>query len=110
MKIVTAMVHPSMLHKVTDALQEIENFPGMTVSDVRGFGRRNIAQEVAAPLEEFIEKVRLEIVARDEMIEVIVGTIVRAAHTGRHGDGKVFVWPVEQGVRIRNGELDDAAL
>ena len=110
MKIVTAVVHPSMLNKVTDALQEIENFPGMTISDVRGFGRRNISEEAAAPLQEFIEKIRLEIVASDVMVEVIVGTIVRAAHTGRHGDGKVFVWPVEEAVRIRNGELNDSAL
>lgn len=107
---VTAIVHPSMLNKVTDALQEIEEFPGMTISDIRGFGRRNITQEAAAPLEEFIEKIRLEIVARDKMIKVIVDTIVRAAHTGRHGDGKVFVWSVEQAVRVRNGDLNDLAL
>lgn len=110
MKVVTAVINPSMLNKVVDALQEIKDFPGMTISDVRGFGRRNVAQEETAPLEEFIDKVHLEIVARDEIVEVIVGTIVRAAHTGRHGDGKVFVWPVEQAVRIRNGELNEAAL
>lgn len=69
-----------------------------------------MTEDEAASFEEFIEKMRLEVVARDEMVEVIVGTIVRAAHTGRHGDGKVFVWPVEQAVRIRNGEFSDSVL
>ncbi|MDQ2920098.1 MAG: P-II family nitrogen regulator [Acidobacteriota bacterium] len=64
----------------------------------------------AAPLDEFIERVRLEIVARDEMVKQIVETIMRGAHTGNRGDGKVFVWRVEKAVRIRTGELDDSAV
>jgi nitrogen regulatory protein P-II 2 len=110
MKIITAFIRPPMLGKVTNALEEIDGFPGLTVTDVRGFGRRNIAPEEDIPLEEFIEKVRLEIVARDEVVKQIVDTVVRVAHTGKHGDGKVFVWPVEQAVRIRTGETDKDAI
>ena len=110
MKIITAVVQPFMLGKVTNALEEINDFPGMTVTDVRGFGRRAITQEADVPLDEFIEKVRLEIVARDEMVKEIVETIVRCAHTGNRGDGKVFVWPVAQAIRIRTGDTDDSAL
>lgn len=110
MKIITAIIRPPMLGKVTNALEEMDDFPGMTVIDVRGFGRRAIADEEDIPLEDFIEKVRLEIVARDEMVDQIVDTIVRIAHTGNHGDGKVFVWPVGQAVRIRTSERDDQSL
>ncbi len=110
MKIITAIIRPAMLAKVTNVLEEMDDFPGMTVTDVRGFGRRIIANEEDAPLEDFIEKVRLEIVARDEMVEQIVDAIVRVAHTGNHGDGKVFVWPVGQAVRISTSERDDQAL
>ena len=110
MQIITAMIQPFMLEKVVEALEVIEGFPGMTVTDVRGFGRRTESTETSPTLDFFIEKTRIEIVARDEMAELIVGTIVRAAHTGRRGDGKVFVWPVEQAFRIRNGDLNDSAL
>jgi len=99
MKIITAMVRPPLLNRVTDALEEIDGFPGVTVTDVRGFGRRTADRDADVLLDEFIEKVRLEIVARDEMVERIVDMIVRVAHTGNRGDGKVFVWPVEQAVR-----------
>ena len=116
MKIITAMVQPFMLSKVTGALEAIEGFPGMTVTDVRGFGREKSAHEEGAPhrvIEDFIEyvkKARIEIVARDEMVDVIVETIARAAHTGNRGDGKVFVWPVEQAVRIQTSETNEAAI
>ena len=116
MKMITAMVQPFMLSKVTGALEEIEGFPGMTVTDARGFGREKSAHRAGAPhrvVEDFVEyvkKARIEIVARDEMVDSIVDTIVRTAHTGRGGDGKVFVWPVERAVRIQTGETDDAAI
>jgi nitrogen regulatory protein PII len=116
MKIITAMVQPFMLSKVTSALEEIADFPGMTVTDVRGFGREKASHARGAPhrvIEDFVEyvkKERIEIVARDEMADQIVETIVRAAHTGNPGDGKVFVWPVEQAVRIQTREFNDAAL
>ena len=116
MKIITAMVQPFMLSRVTGALEEIEGFPGMTVTDARGFGREKGQHARGAPhrvVEEFVEyvkKARVEIVARDEMVDLIVETITRAAHTGNPGDGKVFVWPVERAVRIQTGETDDSAL
>jgi nitrogen regulatory protein PII len=110
MKIITAMVQPFMLDKVTDALEGIDGFPGMTVTDVRGFGRRGTAQERDMPLDIFIEKARIEIVTRDDMVETIVKTIARVAHTGNHGDGKIFVWPVERAVRIRTGETEEEAI
>ena len=116
MKIITAMVQPFMLSKVTSALEEIDSFPGMTVTDVRGFGREKGSHAKGAPhriIEDFVEyvkKARIEIVARDEMTDLIVDTIVRTAHTGNPGDGKVFVWPVERAVRIQTGETNDAAI
>lgn len=110
MKIIIAVIRPSMLGKVTNALEEMDGFPGMTVTDVRGFGRRTLSEEAEVPLEEFIEKVRLEIVAREDMVQQIVDVIVRVAHTGKHGDGKLFVWPVEHAVRIRTGETNNLAI
>jgi nitrogen regulatory protein P-II 1 len=99
-----------MLGKVTNVLEEMEGFPGMTVTDVRGFGRRTVANEEDAPLEDFIDKVRIEIVAHDETVQQIVDAIVRVAHTGNQGDGKVFVWPVDQAMRIRTGDANDLAI
>jgi nitrogen regulatory protein P-II 1 len=111
MKIITAMIQPFMLNKVTSALKAIEGFPGMTVTEARGFGRRRSLREHHSPhLDEFKEKTRLEIVAPDEKAEQIVEALARAAHTGNSGDGKVFVWPVESAVRIQTGEQGEAAL
>ena len=116
MKIITAIIQPFRLSKVTYALEEIEGFPGITVTDVRGFGREKSAHEEGAPhrvIEDFIEyvkKVRIEIIARDELVEQIVETIRRVAHTGNRGDGKIFVWPVEHALRIQTGEINEAAI
>ena len=88
----------------------------MTITDARGFGREKSAHDKGAPhrvIEDFVEyvkKTRIEIVAHDEMVEEIVETISRAAHTGNRGDGKVFVWPVERARRIQTGEMDEAAV
>jgi nitrogen regulatory protein P-II 1 len=116
MKIVTAMVQPFMLSKVTGALEAIKGFPGMTVTDVRGFGREKSLHDQGAPhrvsedFVEYVKKARIEIVAHDDMIDRIVETIVDTAHTGNKGDGKVFVWPVEHAVRIQTGETDESAV
>lgn len=116
MKIVTAIVQPFMLSKVTSALEAIEGFPGMTVTDARGFGREKSAHDKRTPhrvIEDFVEyvkKTRIEIVARDEMVGPIIEALASAAHTGNPGDGKVFVWPVESALRIQTGETDDTAL
>lgn len=111
MRIITAMIQPFMLSKVTSALEAIEGFPGMTVTEARGFGRRRSQQEKRAlPVDEFKEKLRLEIVTPSDKVQQIVETLVRAAHTGKDGDGKVFIWSVEHAVRIQTGEQDEAAL
>ena len=111
MKIITAMIQPFMLSRVTQALEAMEGFPGMTVTDARGFGRKMSKQEEQeAVIDEFHKKSRVEVVAKDDMVEQIVATLVRAAHTGNHGDGKVFVWEVESAVRVQTGETNDAAL
>ena len=116
MKIITAMVQPFMLSKVTGALEEIEGFPGMTVTDVRGFGREKSTHDQGTPhrvIEEFVEyikKARIEIVAREEMVDSIIETIARVAHTGNRGDGKIFVWSVERAIRIQTGEKDEQAV
>lgn len=111
MKIITAMIQPFMLGKVTSALKAIADFPGMTVTEARGFGHRRSVREQHSPqIEEFKEKTRLEIVTPDEQVEQIVEVLVRAAHTGNSGDGKVFVWSVENAIRIQTGERDEAAL
>lgn len=113
MKMIVAMVQPFRLGKVSGALEEIAGFPGMTVTDVRGFGREKSAREEGAPhrvIEDFVEyipKTRIEIVARDEMADVIVSTIGRVARTGNKGDGKIFVWSIETSIRIQTGESGD---
>lgn len=111
MKIITAMIQPFMLNKVTSALEALEGFPGMTVTDGRGFGhRRSLHEQHSLYINELKAKTRIEIVAPDEQVQRIVETLVRAAHTGNSGDGKVFVWPVASAVRIQTGEKDEAAL
>jgi len=117
-KIITAIVQPFMLSKVTGALETIDGFPGVTVTDVRGFGHEKSARAHEEPSSvhsqedfvEFVKKSRLEIVARDEMVNEIVETIRRTAHTGNRGDGKIFIWNVERAIRIQTGETDDAAV
>ena len=111
MKIITAMIQPFMLSKVVSALEDIEGFPGMTITGVRGFGRRRSEREEhSRHLDEFHEKARLEIVTPDRLTERIVRAIAETAHTGNDGDGKVFVWSVQHAVRIQTGETDDAAV
>ena len=100
-----------MLNKVTYALEDMENFPGMTVTDARGFGRKQSPGEQRAPhYDPFHPKSRIEIVAPDEMVGAIVSSLVEHAHTGKDGDGKVFVWDVERAVRVQTGETDESAV
>lgn len=111
MKIITAMVQPFMLNKVAYALEDLANFPGMTVTDARGFGRKQSPGEQRAPhYDPFHPKSRIEIVAPDEMVGAIVSALVESARTGKDGDGKVFIWEVERAVRIQTGETDESAV
>ena len=111
MKIITAMLQPFMLSKVVSALEAIDGFPGMTLTDVSGFGRRRSArEEQSMHLDDFHQKSRIEIVTPNDLTDRIVRAITDTAHTGNNGDGKIFVWSVEHAVRIQTGETDDAAL
>ena len=106
MKKIEAIIKPFKLDEVKDALNKI-NVTGMTVSEVKGFGRQGGHKEIYRGAEyqvDFIPKIKLEIVAEAEMTDQIVDTITQATNTGKIGDGKVFVQSVEKVVRIRTGE------
>lgn len=111
MKMIIAVIQPFMLNKLTAELEEINGFPGITVFDVRGFGRRvDRSGNRFTELQPYKPKLRIEIVALDEMIETIVETIKTHARTGNHGDGKIFVISVESAVRIQTGEAGNQAI
>jgi nitrogen regulatory protein P-II 1 len=112
-KEIRAFVQPFLLDKITAALLQLPEFPGMSVSEVRGFGRgmkMSRTHSLQEELEEFTHKLRLEIFVRDEMVAAAVQALCGSAHTGNRGDGKVFVLPVEEAVRVRTGERGDAAI
>lgn len=110
MKEIRAYIQPFMLSKVTQALQKIAGFPALSVIEIRGFGRGKVLAPGDKLVREFVPKICLETVVKDELVEEVVQTIARAAHTGNLGDGIIFVVNVEQAVRIRTGERDIAAI
>ena len=112
MRLIKAIIKPFKLDDVRDALQEI-GIQGMTVSDVKGFGRQKGHTELYRGAEyvvDLLPKVQLDVVVSDDQADAVVEAISSAATTGRIGDGKVFVIPVEEAVRIRTNERSDAAL
>ena len=112
MKKIEAIIKPFKLEEVKDALAEM-GVEGMTVSEVKGFGRQKGHTEIYRGSEytvDFLPKVKIEIVLADDVVEKAVGTIVAAAKTGKIGDGKVFVLPVESATRIRTEETGEKAL
>ncbi|MEY3095781.1 MAG: P-II family nitrogen regulator [Burkholderiaceae bacterium] len=112
MKLITAIVKPFKLDEVREALGEL-GVSGLTVTDVKGFGRQKGHTEVYRGAEyvvDFLPKIRIEAVVRDDMADRVVEAIVEAARTGRIGDGKIFVQSMEQVVRIRTGETGDEAV
>lgn len=112
MKMVIAIIKPFKLDDVRDALGEV-GVQGMTVTEVRGFGRQKGHTELYRGAEyvvDFLPKLKLEIAVPEERTEVVVEAIVAAASSGRIGDGKIFVQSLEQAVRIRTGEEGDDAL
>jgi len=112
MKLVTAIVKPFRLDDVRNALSEV-GVQGMTVSEVKGFGRQRGHTELYRGAEyvvDFLPKAKIEIAVSDDMVERVVEAIVDAAKTGKVGDGKIFVTPIEQVCRIRTGETGDSAL
>lgn len=112
MKKIEAIIKPFKLDDVREALSEI-NITGMTVTEVKGFGRQKGHTELyrgAEYMVDFLPKVKLDIVVADEDVERCVDTIIETAQTGKIGDGKIFVFDVERVVRIRTGEEDESAI
>ena len=112
MKKIEAIIKPFKMEDVKEALTEI-GIEGMTVSEVKGFGRQKGHTEIYRGSEytvDFLPKVKFEIVVADDRVQKAVETIVEAARTGKIGDGKVFVVPIEQAVRIRTEERGEAAI
>ena len=112
MKMITAIIKPFKLDDVRDALGDI-GVTGMTVTEVRGFGRQKGHTELYRGAEyvvDFLPKLKLEIAVSDDRVEAVMEAISEAAVSGRIGDGKVFVFDLEQALRIRTGEEGDQAL
>jgi nitrogen regulatory protein PII len=112
MKLVTAIVKPFRLDDVRNALSEV-GIQGMTVSEVKGFGRQRGHTELYRGAEyvvDFLPKAKIEVAVSDEMVDRTVEAIVESARTGKVGDGKIFVTNLEQAWRIRTGETGDGAL
>ncbi|MFN7700532.1 MAG: P-II family nitrogen regulator [Deltaproteobacteria bacterium] len=112
MKKVEAIVKPFKLDEVKDALAEV-GIRGMTVTEVKGFGRTGGKREVyrgSAYVVDFVPKVKIEIVCADALVPGVIEAIERAAKTGRIGDGKIFVTTVEEAIRIRTGERGEDAI
>ncbi|MEY3668968.1 MAG: P-II family nitrogen regulator [Burkholderiaceae bacterium] len=112
MKLITAIVKPFKLDEVREALAEV-GVSGLTVTDVKGFGRQKGHTEVYRGAEyvvDFLPKIRVEAMVADSMVDAAIDAIVKAARTGRIGDGKIFVQSVDQIIRIRTGETGDDAV
>ena len=112
MKMVTAIIKPFKLDEVREALSDI-GVQGITVTEVKGFGRQKGHTELYRGAEyvvDFLPKVKIEAAVDDELVDRVIEAIEGAARTGKIGDGKIFVTPVERVVRIRTGEEDDAAI
>lgn len=112
MKQITAIIKPFKMEEVREALAEC-GVTGLTVTEVRGFGRQKGHTELYRGAEyvvDFLPKVKVEVVVKDEDTDRCVDAIVRAARTGKIGDGKIFVTSVDRVVRIRTGETDDSAV
>ncbi len=112
MKKVEAVIKPFKLDEVREALSAI-GVAGLTVTEVKGFGRQKGHTELYRGAEyvvDFLPKVKVEVVVGDTMVDQVVEAVTRAARTGKIGDGKIFVTAVEQVVRIRTGETDEAAI
>lgn len=112
MKLVTAIIKPFKLDEVREALAEV-GVSGLTVTEVKGFGRQKGHTELYRGAEyvvDFLPKIRIEVVLADDLVESAIEAVLKAARTGKIGDGKIFVTPVEQAIRIRTGETGDIAL
>ncbi|MBV8399942.1 MAG: P-II family nitrogen regulator [Acetobacteraceae bacterium] len=112
MKLITAIIKPFKLDDVREALTPL-GVQGLTVSEVKGFGRQKGQTEIYRGAEyhvSFLPKLKIEIAVADSLAEQVVDSIAKAAHTGKIGDGKIFVMELERAVRIRTGEINAEAL
>lgn len=112
MKKIEAVIKPFKLDEVRESLSEI-GVNGLTVTEVKGFGRQKGHTELYRGAEyvvDFLPKIKIELVVTDEMVDAAMDAIIKAAHTGKIGDGKIFVSAVEQVIRIRTGETGEAAV
>lgn len=112
MKLITAIIKPFKLDDVRAALSEI-GVSGMTVTEVKGFGRQRGHTELYRGAEyvvDFVPKTRIEVAVRGDLVDQVIEAVIRAAKTGKVGDGKIFITDIERVIRIRTGETDDAAL
>lgn len=112
MKKIEAIIRPHLLESVKDALQTL-GVQGMTISEIKGFGRQKGHTEVYRGSEykvEFVPKIKIEVIVGEEIIEDAVAVVIKAARTGKFGDGKIFVLPVDEAIRIRTGEHGDNAV
>lgn len=112
MKKIEAIIKPFKLDEVKDAISEL-GIKGMTVSEVKGFGRQKGHTELYRGAEyvvDFLPKVKIELIIKDEDVQKVVGVITTAAKTGRIGDGKIFVVSVDEVIRIRTGETGESAV
>lgn len=109
MKEIKAIIQPQMLTKVMDTLHEIQGLPGVTVSEVRGFGRNPADEDKGKIMKDYIDsakKIKLEIVVPDELAHSVATAIQTSAHTGGAGDGLIFISPVDVLMRIRTGRTE----
>jgi nitrogen regulatory protein P-II 1 len=112
MKLVVAIIKPFKMDDVRSALSEA-GISGMTVTEVKGFGRQKGHTELYRGAEyvvDFLPKIKLEVAVESSMLEMVVETITESAKTGKVGDGKLFIYDIERVVRIRTGEMDEAAI
>jgi nitrogen regulatory protein P-II 2 len=112
MKLITAIIKPFKLDEVRGAVSDI-GVRGLTVTEVRGFGRQRGHTEIYRGAEyvvEFVPKTKIEIAVDEGLVHIVIEAIMRAAKTGKVGDGKIFVFDLEQVVRIRTGERDSSAI
>jgi nitrogen regulatory protein P-II 1 len=112
MKKIEAIIQPFRLEPVKEALHAI-SVKGMTVTEVKGFGTQKGIREVYRGMEyqvDFLPKVKVEVVASDDKVQTVIETIINNARTGRIGDGKIFIYPIAEVIRIRTGESGDDAV
>lgn len=112
MKLVTAIIKPFKLDDVRESLSEI-GVQGITVTEVKGFGRQKGHTELYRGAEyvvDFLPKVKIEVAIDDALVDQVIESITKSANTGKIGDGKIFVFPIEQAIRIRTGETGPDAL